>query len=225
MPGIPSAHTHTNLLWTTRGLSHFSQKQLSHNSGLCRDLGNTFSIPCWGGGGELAVFKPPCSCQGRHSCLGDGQAADPWWHLFIPARSGITVWAHVLRFPLLRLSSPSCNSRAASGPINQGLFPANTVCCFPQGNSFTGGESDLPLKTVNGGMVRAGEKFVVTEFFGEGTEEAELPPAPSCREGDLSWCHLHRPQIWWQWLFAAGNSPESLRSPCNRPGEDLSPNV
>lgn len=33
--------------------------------------------------------------------------------------------------------------------------------------------------------MRAGEKFVVTEFFGEGTEEAELPPAPGMEQSKL----------------------------------------
>lgn len=49
----------------------------------------------------------------------------------------------------------------------------------------------LPLKTVNGGMVRAGEKFVVTEFLvkEQRRQSSCLLPAwnsPSCREGDLS---------------------------------------
>lgn len=62
--------------------------------------------------------------------------------------------------------------------------------------------------------MRAGEKFVVTEFLVKELrrQSSHLLPAwngPSCREGDLSWCHLHRLQNWWQCL---GSPPKSLKS-------------
>lgn len=66
--------------------------------------------------------------------------------------------------------------------------------------------------------MRAGEKFVVTEFLVKELrrQSSRLLPSwnsPSCREGNLTWCHLHRPQSWCQWLFVLGNPPKSWRSP------------
>lgn len=112
-----------------------------HNSGICRDLGNAFPLLAGEADGSWLCSDPPVRARAGTPAWLMGRRLIPGGiSSFLPAlaRRDHGVGSCALTSP--RLCSRSCNSREASGPINQGLFPANTVCCFPQGNSFTGGE-------------------------------------------------------------------------------------
>lgn len=113
-------------------------------------------FPCLAGDAArsgLGLQTPPMLVQR----LVVGRAADGSWHFCLScphwfAAGSLGCFALLLTVPW---RSKSHNSRAASGPINQGLFPANTDHCFPQRSSFYRRENDLLWEIVSSGVARA----------------------------------------------------------------------